>query len=277
MKIKNNLLTVFKNTTDISKSVSVFGQSLSLSLTTTDTLLVGFYKSISQIFIEIKTANSVSTTLVVEKWTGSAWESINILDETDGLSKSGFIFFDEATPTTESTQSNIKGFYYRIKVSANTASLVLNGINLVFCNLEDLKIQEPAIERFYPREINSHIFSMVAARDYILRRINNTQPFNYYSSDDGSQIEIRNFNAFDFFDINEIRDAAAYYTLHKIFSNRSDSTDDIYQSKSTLYLDKFEQSFKLFQGRKLTIDLINDGKESNTDKINSAKIMTSYR
>lgn len=281
MKIKNNLLDIFVNGTN-AKDLNQFGLEYPLTLASSGHIDVGFRKQLSQIFVEIKTANTVTCSITVQKHNGTDWETINIVDETNGFKKSGFIYFDEDAVNSPILLNGITQMWYRIKVSQNTSAMVLMGLNLVFCNLADLKIEEPAIESFYPREIRSHIFSMVAARDYILRRINNGSPLDYYiinadALTGQNYVEARLLTQFDIFDINELRDAAVNYALHKIFSNRSDETDDVYFQKSEQYKQKFEYTFKLFTGRQITIDINDDGKKDEADKGNSVRQMRLYR
>lgn len=282
MKIANNSLDIFLASTDISKSVKTFGEEYSLTLLNSSHIDIGYKKPINQIFIEIKTPNIASSTISIQKWNGSAWVSLKHLDETNGFKKSGFIFFDEDDLTVKQLHNSKNQYWYRLIVNTSTSGLVLNGINLVFNNLADLKNEEPAIESFYPRTITSHILSIVSAREYILRRINNSQPLNFYILPTNpltglSYVDVRNLNVFDIFDINELRDASTYYALHKIFSNRSDEADSVYKQKADDYLLKFEQTFKLFTGRKLTIDINDDGIEDEGDKINSIKTIRLIR
>ena len=282
MKIKSNLLSFFHDGSDKSKEINPFGIEYSMTLTSTGHLDIGFTKPINQIFVEIKTANTNNSTISIQKHNGTTWVNTECLDQTNGFKKSGFIFFNEDDQATKLNHNGIDQYWLRLKVSANTSAVLLNGINLVFCNLDDLRMEEPSIEKFYPREISSHIFSMVAARDYILRRINNSQPYAYYLLSINAlaaqrYVDVRNFNQFDIFDVNEIRDAAVFYTLHKIFSNRSDEQNDVYKQKADDYLAKFESSFKLWQGRKLTIDIDNDGGETATDKNASIRTISITR
>lgn len=282
MKIKNNQLSVYLNATELSKDINFYGKEVSLVMTSTSNLDVGFKKPINQIYVEIKTPNASNVNITAQRWINGSWANLNIVDQTNGFKNSGFIFFDEDSQTTESNINGSNQFWVRLKVNGNTSGIVLNGINLVFNNLEDLRMEEPSIEKFFPREIQSHIYSIVAARDFILRRINNAQPLNYYSRPIDAlkgnyQIDIRNLNQFDIFDVNELRDCSTYYTLYKIFANRSDEADDVYREKATEYLGKFEDTFALFKGRKLTIDLDDNGKEDAADQNNSIRTVKLFR
>ena len=287
MKIKNNRLTVLHHNgsfTDYSeKAANLTNNSFVQQLLTNHELYIGYKKPINQIFIELKVVNTANSILHVEQYNGTSWVDLASLDETEGFKKSGFIYFDEDSNNTKlHTVNGKQAYWYRIKTSVNTsATLEFMGINLVFCNLEDLRKEEPSIEKFYPREIQSHINSMVAARDLILRKINNSDSNKKYYPEEVNEffegVKAVDFTQFDLFNIDEIRDAATFYTLHKIFSNRSDETDDVYRQKALDYLEKFENTFKLWAGRRLELDRDEDGKLSAAESKQGIKTIRLIR
>lgn len=267
MTLKNKMLYVYKNSTDYSALAYKMGiEEVSLSLLTSDYLYVGYIKPQRNYFIELKTPNSVSLSLSAEMWNGTAWVNCPLIDETKGLKKSNFIYLgDEAYSSKTTTVNSVSAHWYRFKVSANTSAMVMTGLNCLFSCEDDLKNHEPSLSSFYPKGLSSHILSLVAARDFILRKINNSGFFKYRIIDPliGTEdyVLAQNFTQFDIFDIDEIRDASVFYALHKIFSNRSDEADDVYFQKAQDYLVKFNESFALWQGRKLTLDINKDGLE----------------
>lgn len=267
MNLKNKMLYVYKNSTDFSTIAYKMGiEEFALSLTTSDYLYLGYTKPQKNYFFELKTVNTNASVISCDLFNGTSWENCPLIDETKGFKKSNFIYLgDEAYGAKETAINGITAFWYRFKVSTNTSAMALLGINCLFCSEDDLKNHEPSMATFYPRNFPSHVLSMTAARDFILRKINNSGFYNYKITDPliGSVewISVQNFTQFDIFEIDEIRDAAVFYSLHKIFSNRSDEADDIYFQKAQDYLNKFNETFALWQGRKLTLDLNKDGKE----------------
>lgn len=281
MKIKNNLLDIFVNGTK-QADLNSFQMEFPLTLSAAGMIEVGFRKQLNQIFIEVKTGNTNTSIVTVQIWDGAAWANLNIIDETNGLSRSGHIFFDEDSVNKAQLLNGINQMWYRIKVSTNTSAMVLRGLNLIFCTAQDLRVEEPAIDQFLPRDLKSPILSMVSARDYILRRINNGSPLDYYIINPSAltgltYIEARLLTQFDIFDINELRDAAVYYALYKIFSNLQDNGNDMYREKANDYKGKFEYTFKLFTGRQITMDINDDGKKDSVDKASSVRQMRLYR
>ncbi len=138
-------------------------------------------------------------------------------------------------------------------------------INLVFNSLDDLLAEEPDVERFYPLnpsndvEIPTHLLSQIAARDEIIKKINQSGRLKYNGTD------CLLINQFDILDVEELKDAAKYYCLYKIYFNLNDQSEDIYKEKANDYLGKYQQAFKIFHNGKLTIDSDNDGVGDNAD------------
>jgi hypothetical protein len=268
MKLKNKMLFVYKNTTDYSNVAYKIGiEEVAMTLATTDVLYIGYYKPVKNLFIELKTANTNASVLSTQIFNGTSFVDCFNIDETKGLKKSNFVYLsDDAYNNKETTINGVSAFWIKLTVSANTSAMITNGISCLFCCEDDLRAEEPALLNFYPRGLNSHILSMTAARDFILRKINNSGFYKYQTINaliptDTTFIYAEDFVPFDIFDIDEIRDCATFYSLHKIFSNRSDEKDDMYSQKAQEYLDKFNEVFKLWNGRKLTIDMNKDGKK----------------
>jgi hypothetical protein len=101
-----------------------------------------------------------------------------------------------------------------------------------------------------PGEV-SHISAHVASRDMIIQQLRN---MGYVKEDDNSNIS--NLTPWDLHDINEIKQAAKYLALSKIFFNLSDSVEDNWWKKYREYHDKFEEAFRL---ARISLDLNNDG------------------
>lgn len=268
--INDKRLTVLFNSTDLSTLAAKMGEeetSLTISNFSTDALYIGYKKPIKNIFFEVSQALTSGVSKSVSIWDGSAWVAISAVDDTKNFNKSDLLYLD-GDQVLNNKEKNINGktlFWVRVSFSAN-GSVKFKGINTLFCSESDLKNEEPSMAKMYPREIQSHIFSLVAAREFILRRINNSD--GWYKTEDG-YISCQDFTQFDIFNIDELRDAAVFYTLHRIFDNRSNEADDFYSQKSEKYLNRFNDEFKLWHGRKLTLDRNDDGIVDKEEKIAS--------
>ena len=263
MKINQDKLTINYLTNDISNDLYKVDGSSAVILNASQYIYVGFRKQLSQLFIELEIANINDIDLVVEKYT-TAWTPVEIEDETNNLTKSGFIFISDIDGETTTTVESDELYWIRISASASTSSAVLKMINLVFSSEDDLLEDEPDVAKFYPESIDSHIYSLIASRKYIVRKINNGGQHKYNATD----LRYSQLNQFDIFDIHELREASNYYALYKIYHNISEA-DDSYRAKAEDYLEKFNASFSIFSNSKLSLDLEDDGEESQQDNANS--------
>lgn len=268
MKFKDKILDINLNAQDLTKSLYRAEGTEVVTITDSDFLYIGYKKPIKQLYFELDVVNTNTSVLTIEKYNG-AWTEVDGWDETSGFSDSGFIFLDDFENEAVTTINSQEKYWIRISLDVTSSQLTFRLINLVFCNEEDLLNDEPDIKKYYPADLDSHIFSILASREFIMRKINNSGKYKYKESTE----EISQMNQFDLFDINELREASAYYTLYKIFMNLSDSNDDNYLSKAESYLEKFQASFKVFKGSMLTLDTDDSGTLSEAEK--SASIQTS--
>lgn len=259
----NNLLQVKFNTTDYSKKAWRWeNDNITLTFTDADYLYIGYKKQLHQYYFDIQTANTNTTVLTAEKYNGTTWETVDSFDETEGFSRSGFIYLSQGHDTQEFESYK----FIRIKTNNTTTAITFRGIGLVFCSHSDLKEQEPNIDRFYPRDFSSHVLSLEAATKHIVRKINNSGKYKY------NDIVVTAINRYDIFDINDLREACTYYALYKIMFNRADGDEtDNYRLKAEEYLDAFNNVFKVFQGSKLSLDTDDSGIESEEENENAVK------
>lgn len=270
MKINQDKLTILYNTEDISENLYKVAGEQSISLDASTYLYIGFRKPLSQLFCEIKTINSNDNTLVVEKWNGS-WTAVNHADETQGLKESNFLFISDFANEAVTTVEGEELYWIRLSSDSITSSVELRMINLLLNSEEDLIDEEPDVAQFYPDAISSHIYSMISAKKYIMRKINNGGMNKYNSID----LRYYQMNVFDVFDINELRECSTYYSLYKIYHNISEA-DDNYRQKALDYLEKFQSSFALFSDAKLSMDKEDDGEESeaeNKESVQTVKLV----
>lgn len=264
---KNNILQVKFNSLDLTKTAWKWSNdNLSMTITTSDYLYVGYKKQLSQFYFDLETPSTSNSLISAEKYNGTSWEEIEVFDETDGFKNSGFICVEKNHNSQKESGSDY--VFIRFKVDVNTSALKFRGINLVLCSEQDLKEEEPNMERFYPRDFRSHVLSLESATKYILRKINNSGKYKY----DGTDVSL--ISRFDLFDIEELREAAAYYTMYKIMINRADGDEtDAYRLKAEEYLEKFNNAFAIFQGQRLSIDLDDSGVEDEEEIEQSTEVL----
>jgi hypothetical protein len=288
MKINNSKLFIKHYNATTYSDLSVYlnelnGDGNDFYLLSTHYVYLGYKKIVNQIFIEMAIANSVSNAMTVEQYNGSSWVELKKIDETQGLKKSGFVYFDEDTNNSQKTTiDGTEAVWYRLKFSSNHSSTSrIRGINLVFNNEQDMKKYEPSIANYYPKNFSSHINSILAAREEILSRINNSDKKVYYYPDVYSNefsVDASLFTQFDLFNVDELRECSTLLAIYNWYLNRSDANGgDIYGEKAKEYLNRFERAFKLWAGKSLSLDRNGDGKEDNFERQQSIKSLEIWR
>jgi hypothetical protein len=152
------------------------------------------------------------------------------------------------------------------------------GINILYCDEMDLKITNPKINQYLGREETSFLKYRVDARNHIVQALRsggvlkeleqqgdflpNSEVFNTNT--------IRKFTKWDFLDIEEIREAAKYLTLSKIFYENSQNVDDKPYERARYYEGRYGMSFKSYI---LTLDLDDDGETDTYEEYNDNSIM----
>ncbi len=226
-----------------------------------DYIYVGLDKPFGALYIEMVTPNANANTFAAEIFDGTSFVSIDLTDESRGMTRSGFMYWDK-TSMTSTTINGIAKCYIRLKPSADHSASVLRGLNLVFSDDASMKQEFIEIDNanlLPPGEV-SHIGTHVASRNYILHNLRNHYVKSKSTVSSGYVVE--KINQFDLIDIFEVREAATFLALSKIFFNLSDNPEDHWWSKYREYQDKFEE--KMVSAR-LSIDTDDDGVDSASE------------
>ena len=216
-------------------------------------------KIISQLYFELRnTDNSLNHPLEVEYWNGNSWVAVpRVTDETDGLTRSGFIYWDRVgLKETEVNGMNLK--WVRFKTSHMKAIGRVTGINLVFSNDRDLLEDNPDVSDYLKDGEITFIGRHQAARKFIVQEMRNKGRACKYASE-----KFKNLDEWDFLYPQQMREASKYYVLHLIYFNISDENDDRYIQKSNQYLEKYNTALDLAF---TSVDLDRDGLESVGDE-----------
>ena len=206
----------------------------------TSYLYVGFYKPINTFYVELSTANTNAGSFTAQFYNGTTWTSLSgFHDETASLTRSGFMSWDrnqtdEAATTVNSTEL----FWYRFRPSVTHSATVVSGLNIVFADDNDLKREFFEISDFLPTGESSHILTHVAARDQVIQAI---RQGGLYKTNNSTRKDI---TPFDIHDVGQIKLAATYLALYKIFSAVTDDPDDIYKAKADEYKSQYGLAVK---------------------------------
>jgi len=253
--------------TNYSNELLDFGRdTVSLTLANTDFLYVGYFKSISDLYAELSTANTTDTTFSVEYYNGTTWADVSgLFDESNSFQRSGFISWNRNLSDEQKT--TIDGdelFWYRLQPALTHSASVLDGLNIVFADDQDLKKEFFEISQYIPTGANSHILTHLAVRDEIIQDIRRDGRFVL----DNNTGYVEDIDAYDLLNIDQINQAATYLALSKIFFNIADNGDatDVYIYKRDQYMAKFKNAMQLFF---LSIDTDNDGQLDQEERAKS--------
>jgi len=143
-------------------------------------------------------------------------------------------------------------FWYKVTSSVTTSATVFTGINIIFADDNDLKKEYFEISDFLPSGQASHILTHMSVRDHIINTLRRDGKYSYNSTD----TIVKKTTPWDLLDFSEVRLAATYLALSKIFNNVSDQIDDVYRQKSSYYMSLFNDAMKVLY---LSLDTDDDG------------------
>jgi hypothetical protein len=256
--------------TDISNECKDYSRDMaSITLATTSNLYVGFKKPINNLYVDFLTPNVTASVLTIKYYNGSSFVTTNADDDTKGFTRSGFISWDRnQTTETATTINSVTLFWYKISCSVTMAATVINGISFIFADDQDLKQEVPEIaDTEHLTGKTSHILTHVAVRNQIIQDLRSKD----YTTTNATTGLKEDLTVWDILDLNQLKQAAIFLALSKIFFNYSDDAEDNYMSKSNAYLDKYSKALAV---SRLSLDTDNDG---ITDEVEQLKEFSSFR
>ena len=222
-----------------------------------DHIYLGLYKPFNMVFLELKTGLLADSNLTAEYYDGATWQSLNIIDDSKGMQRDGFISWFKPLDWAE-TSINIDSKYY-IRFNMNTDTPEIQGFNVVFADDNDLRQEVRCIDDYLQGNDSSFIAYHVSARNDIIQTMRN----GGNSTKQENKINHENLTKWDLLDLGEVRQAAKYLALHKIFFDVSENPDDKQYQRAIDYNQKYGEAFKLFR---LSIDKNDDGIADDEEK-----------
>lgn len=250
------MLKVYVNGIDKSIDLVGYNSNVTSQISTTGTVEIGYYKPISDLYIELITPNETSETVVFNHFTPT--ETVTtITDKSKNLTQSGFISWNrESISPVKTIRNNQELYWYELKASGDMGNIVFRGIDIVFSDDSDLKEDYPDITDSLPSGEVSFIKFHKSARDRIIQSLNN-QNIRKVS---GNLVNPTKITEWDLLQISEMRVASKYMTLGLIFKWLSDQVDDKYIDDSRLC---FSQAESFLNMPTLAVDIDDDGKEDS--------------
>lgn len=240
-----------------------------------DYLYFGFYKPINSIYVDMTTPNTASGTASFEFWNGTAFTTLEeIYDETDSFRRNGFVAWRRnQTLEVKTTLNSTEAFWYRIKLSATSSAISFRAINILFSDDQALKLKfNKILETEFLDGLTSHNLVHAGVRDDIVevfrrRGYSKADRKNSDKANDLSNNEA-NVTAWDLLDIYEVREAATYLALSRIFFDFSDTPDDIWMKKSLKYEDMYKSAMNTAT---LSMDEDDNGEIDKSENMASSK------
>jgi len=224
-----------------------------------DNLYVGFHKQFNMFYVDMGTANENANTITAKYYDkdDEDWKALTIVDETEGLTKSGFIYWDKPKNANgdylweENTVNSIEQYWVQFSFSADHSASVVNGLGIVFSNDNDLIEERSDIVSKYNSGNSWILKHQSAAKDIIqfIRNAGNTKRDTDYN--------IENITEFDILEPFELRQASKYLVLSKIFLQEiSDSEEDKYFKLGMDFKKKYKEAMNLYL---IKVDKDDDG------------------
>lgn len=233
-------------------------------------------------WVRIQTTQTLHGDLIASSTTGNTTAVINLSDEDASL----FTVNQQLVIENQYTQVvsvDMTPGAANIEVSALAAApsdgaaiyelASFKGLNIVFCDDQDLRVSYPRIDDYllkgqssfisYRQEATDDIIQSFRTGGYVKTLTSNSDflpgsnSFNYKA--------FRQMSKWDVLDVDEIRQAAKYLTLAKIFFNVSENNEDKAYIRYRDFMSKYARSFANFY---LTLDLDDDGETDITENLN---------
>ncbi len=251
---------VFANKSDEALDFSRDTFSITL-VAAEDYLYIGFYKPIGAVYCEIATVNTNANTFAMQYYDGTTWSSLEgTRDLTKGFTRSGWIAWTRPTDWTETAVNSSTMYWVRLRPSVTHSATTVAGINLILADDYDLQTEFPNVidTGFIPTGEVSHIRTHTAVRNQLIQDLRNRGYLKLDAAGDWQSI-----TPWDLLDIEEVKQAATYLALSKIFFNYSDDETDHWRSKSKYFEAKYKSNLELI---KLTVDSDDDGAVDDAER-----------
>lgn len=270
MKDLASMLTVVYGDayTDISTAVCDFAvDSATVTLLVGKYLYVGFEKPLSSLFFYLTTPSTGTRSVSVAMFDANinAWDNVVSLDDTAGLTRSGFVTWELPVQISLAAVNTVSKYWVRFSVDTSTSAMVIRAISSLFSDDRELKKEFPSISgaQFLLGGTTDHYLIHESCRNDIV---------SYFRRKGYRRLDAngtrKKFSAFDIMDIDEVRQAATYLALSKIFKNcgNSANNEDNWIAKSNSYSKMYTEAINLAY---LTWDRNSDGSKDEQSQVYS--------
>lgn len=252
---KPPVVLLFKTTfSNVTQDALDFGRdSFDGVLAVGDYIYFGRHKPFTDLYVEMATVSSVDAGIDLQYWNGSAWTSLDDLDDTKGFKRSGFLHWSAQEDWAETTVNTIQKYWVRFAVTVgSSAGTLIQGIGPLFSDDQDLKAIFPGILNYRASAETSFVLRHQNSRNQIVQEIRNHALQKNYKA--GTE---RDFEAWDFLKIHQVNMWSVYLTLANIFSSLQSKEDGLYKQKTEEYT-QLAEDYKA--DYLISLDFDDDGK-----------------
>ena len=243
-------LKVLHNSVDYTRDAFDFTRdSFSINYEIGEYVYIGYRKPFRDIYIDILTVGT-SINGLFEYWNGLIWATLDVLDDTRSLTRSGFVNYVNPDDWALATVSTVEQFYIRYSQDV-TETLGFNGINTILCADNDLDEKYRKISRYLKSGETSFIKTHQTVRKDVIQKIRNKGGLSVAGVND-----VKDITEWDLLDRSQLKNASVYYALENIFDGVSDSVEDKYDELAKKFKKKGDDAFRTFL---LAIDKDDDG------------------
>ena len=264
--------------TDASDSLDDYGRdSFPVELVAAeDKLYVGYEKPINAFYLELEVANTTTNIMSLKYFNGSAFTAVkDYKDDTKGMTRSGFVHWqrdqvdaDGRLDEAKTTINGLEQYWYEVTVSADhSVGTELKGLNLVFADDEDLRGEVPEIADFRNASESSFILVHQAVKNELIQDLRNKgrlKQKDNTSAKLNQRYDLKNIVCWDLLDPFEVRVAAKFWALEKIFFNISDALDDKHYQRYQDFREKRNEAYQLFF---MSLDIDDDGITDSNEQL----------
>jgi hypothetical protein len=227
------MLKIVHNGSEISREQSRYEYLSSTLDLSEDSLFIGYYKPINTLFLNVK-KNTNDLVLDVKYYGTSGYESVvGLKDLTFGLSTPGFVSWNNKQVGQVKSELYGEELYWYQVTASSSHDIIFRGISTLFSDDYDLIAVYPSILNHLPEGQESFVrFHEEAAKDII---IDFRRTGIVIDGKMSNPIVRKQLDAFDLLNKEEVRDAAKYFTLSKIFAWLSDAPGDKWENLAAKY------------------------------------------
>jgi hypothetical protein len=257
------MLTIIHDGKDLSREQGHF-EFLSNALSFDgEHLFIGYYKPITHAYLNISARESLidDPAIILAYWDGVDWQAVKGLkDLTFGLTRAGSVSW--ANNQTNESKASVEGvelFWYRLTLN-EPETVTFKGIGPLFSDDQELMGVYPDIMDKVPTGQTSFVrFHDEAVKDIVkdLRKVGLVI--------DGCRLDPskrKQIDAYDLLDKEEVKEAAKYFALSKIFAWLSDQPEDKWDQLSAKFQSEAAGSITPL----ITIDQDDDGKLDDEER-----------